>query len=33
MYNDIKNITCQNNGIERRIACRIFKKEFKKLLV
>jgi hypothetical protein len=33
MYNDIKNITCQNNGIEQRNVCRILKKEFKKLLV
>jgi hypothetical protein len=33
MYNDIKNITCQNNGIERRNVCRIFQKYFKKLFV
>jgi hypothetical protein len=33
MCNDIKNITCQNNCIERRNVCRILKKEFKKLLV
>jgi len=33
MYDDNKNIKCQNMGIERRNVCRILKKEFKKLLV
>jgi hypothetical protein len=33
MYTDIKNITYENNGIERRNVCRILIKEFKKLLV